>query len=71
MVVLVINEQQIPLLSQGAAARVAGVDRSIVHDAMASGKLPFRRIDGVRYVDQLELVAWAQSAGHAVARVAA
>jgi hypothetical protein len=71
MVVLVVNEQRVPLLSQGAAARVAGVDRAIVHDAMASGKLPFRRIDGVRYVDQRDLVAWAQSAGHAVARVAA
>jgi hypothetical protein len=69
--VVILNAQRVPLLSEGAAARVAGVHRDTVHAAMVSGKLPFRRIDGVRHIDQRDLVAWAEAEGHSVVRVAA
>jgi hypothetical protein len=61
----------VPLLSLGAAARVAGVDRDTLHEAMVSGKLPFRRIDGIRRIDQRDLVAWAQSERLSAVKLAA
>jgi hypothetical protein len=68
---IVVDEQRVPLLSEGAAARVVGVHRDVVHEAMVSGKLPFRRIDGVGRIDPRDLVGWAQAERHAIVEISA
>ena len=57
---LLIIEEQIPLLTIGAAARALACDRQVIHDAVFNGRLPHLRVGDRRMIDPRELVSWAR-----------
>jgi excisionase family DNA binding protein len=51
------------ILTIGEAARYSGLHRDLISTALHRGELPFREIEGRKFINPDELVSWLEKLG--------